>query len=214
ADLAARYGLGAAAVALFLGGLKPRKNLPLLLETWARVAARVPDARLVVGGGGPLRPELERHARRLGVSGRVVFTGYVPEADKVDLLNLADVFVFPSAMEGFGLAVGEAMSCGLPVVASDRGSIPELVVDGEGGRRRHPHGQGGRRAAGALHGQEPALHPSQAPRGHAVARLVRRAPAALRRRARRRVRQRRPHAGGRRPLPPRLRARLRPAPAR
>ena len=133
ADLAARYGLGAAPVALFLGGLKPRKNLPLLLETWARVMARVPDARLVVGGGGPLRPELERYARRLGVSGRVVFTGYVPEADKVDLLNLADVFVFPSAMEGFGLAVGEAMSCGLPVVASDRGSIPELVVDGEGG---------------------------------------------------------------------------------
>src|SRR3989442_1193336 len=133
ADLVARYGLGAAPVALFLGGLKPRKNLPLLLETWARVAARVPAVRLVVGGGGPLRPELERHARRLGVSGRVVFTGYVPEADKVDLLNLADVFVFPSAMEGFGLAVGEAMSCGLPVVASDRGSIPELVVDGEGG---------------------------------------------------------------------------------
>jgi L-malate glycosyltransferase len=43
------------------------------------------------------------------------------------------VFVFPSALEGFGLAVGEAMSSGLPVVASDRGSIPELLVDGQGG---------------------------------------------------------------------------------
>jgi len=133
ADLVDRYGLGTSPVALFLGGLKPRKNLPRLLEMWARVVARVPDARLVVGGGGPLRSSLERRARELGVSGRVTFMGYVPEADKVDLLNLADVFVFPSAMEGFGLAVGEAMSCGLPVVASDRGSIPELVVDGEGG---------------------------------------------------------------------------------
>jgi len=51
----------------------------------------------------------------------------------VDHYNLADVFLFPSALEGFGLAVGEAMACGLPVVASDRGSIPELLVDGEGG---------------------------------------------------------------------------------
>ena len=57
----------------------------------------------------------------------------MPEAEKAEHFNLADVFVFPSAMEGFGLAVGEAMSSGLPVVASDRGSIPELLVDGEGG---------------------------------------------------------------------------------
>ena len=63
----------------------------------------------------------------------MVFTGYVAEAEKAEHFNLADVFVFPSAMEGFGLAVAEAMSSGLPVVASNRGSIPELVVDGEGG---------------------------------------------------------------------------------
>ena len=148
ADLAARYGLGPAPVALFLGGLKPRKNLPLLLEVWARVAARLPEARLVVGGGGPLGADLERRARELGVGDRVVFTGYVPEADKVDLLNLADVFVFPSAMEGFGLAIGEAMSCGVPVVASDRGSIPELVVDGENGMLCDPAAP--ERFAGAL----------------------------------------------------------------
>jgi glycosyltransferase involved in cell wall biosynthesis len=132
-DLVARYGLGPGPVVLFLGGLKPRKNLPLLLDVFARVAARAPAARLVIAGGGPLRADLERRARALGLGSRVVFTGYVPEAEKVDHFNLADVFVFPSAMEGFGLAVGEAMSCGLPVVASDRGSIPEILVDGEGG---------------------------------------------------------------------------------
>jgi glycosyltransferase involved in cell wall biosynthesis len=132
-DLAARYGLGDGPVALFFGGLKARKNLPTLLEAWTRVVARLPAARLVLAGGGDLRPALERRAAALGLGRRVVFTGYVPEADKVDHFNLADVFVFPSAMEGFGLAVGEAMSCGLPVVASDRGSIPELLVEGEGG---------------------------------------------------------------------------------
>jgi phosphatidylinositol alpha-1,6-mannosyltransferase len=80
-----------------------------------------------------LLDDLRRRADRLGVSSSVVFTGYVPEADKAGYFNLADVFFFPSAMEGFGLAVGEAMSSGLPVVVSNRGSIPELVVDGEGG---------------------------------------------------------------------------------
>ena len=133
ADLVERYGLAGATVVLFFGGLKSRKNLPLLLDVFARVAATAPAARLVVAGGGPLRAELERRARAGGLGDRVVFTGYVAEAEKVDHFNLADVFVFPSAMEGFGLAIGEAMSCGLPVVGSDRGSIPEILVDGEGG---------------------------------------------------------------------------------
>lgn len=132
-DLLARYGLAGGTVVLFFGGLKPRKNLPLLLDVWAQVAAAVPGARLLVAGGGPLLPRLEREAERRGLAGSVVFTGYVPEAEKADHFNLADVFVFPSAMEGFGLTVAEAMSSGLPVVASDRGSIPELVVDGEAG---------------------------------------------------------------------------------
>jgi glycosyltransferase involved in cell wall biosynthesis len=132
-DLVARHGVGPGPVALFLGGLKPRKNLPLLLDIWARVAPSAPGARLLIAGTGPLRGPLERRARELGVGDRVGFVGYVSEAEKVDYFNLADLFFFPSAMEGFGLAVGEAMSCALPVVASNRGSIPELVIDGEGG---------------------------------------------------------------------------------
>jgi glycosyltransferase involved in cell wall biosynthesis len=133
ADLVERYGLGDGPVALFLGGLKARKNLPLLLDLWASVVATEPTARLLIVGGGPLRPTLERRARRLGLDATVVFSGYVAEAEKADHFTLADVFVFPSALEGFGLAVGEAMSSGLPVVASNRGSIPELLVDGESG---------------------------------------------------------------------------------
>jgi glycosyltransferase involved in cell wall biosynthesis len=133
ADLLDRYGLRGHPVVLFFGGLKPRKNLFVLLDVWAPVAARLPEARLVIAGGGPLRAGLERHARRLGLEGRVVFTGYVPESEKAAHFNLADVFLFPSAMEGFGFTVAEAMSSGVPVVASDRGSIPELVTDGESG---------------------------------------------------------------------------------
>lgn len=132
-DLVARYGLEGRTVVLFFGGLKPRKNLSLLLEAWRDVTAARPGAKLLVAGGGPLLPRLRRQARRLGLEGAVAFTGYVPESEKVDHFTLADVFVFPSAMEGFGLTVAEAMSCGLPVVTSNRGSIPEIVADGEGG---------------------------------------------------------------------------------
>jgi alpha-1,3-rhamnosyl/mannosyltransferase len=131
--LRARYGLGESRVVLFFGGLKPRKNLGLLLDVWQALAPRFPDTTLLIAGGGPLLPELRQRARRLGLDGRVVFTGYVAEAQKAAHFNLGEVFVFPSAMEGFGLTVAEAMSSGLPVVASNRGSIPELVVDGEGG---------------------------------------------------------------------------------
>lgn len=133
ADLRARYGLGDHPVVLFLGGLKPRKNLFALLDAWAPVAAALPAARLLVAGGGPLLAALRRHAAARGVEASVAFTGYVPESEKADHFNLADVFFFPSSMEGFGLSVVEAMASGLPVVASDRGSIPELFTDGEGG---------------------------------------------------------------------------------
>jgi glycosyltransferase involved in cell wall biosynthesis len=133
ADLRQRYGLGDGLVVLFLGGLKARKNLSLLLDVWAEVARAAPLARLLIAGDGPLLRPLRDRVAAAGLADRVTFTGYVPEAEKAEHFNLADVFVFPSALEGFGLAVGEAMSSGLPVVASDRGSIPELLVDSEGG---------------------------------------------------------------------------------
>jgi glycosyltransferase involved in cell wall biosynthesis len=132
-DLLARYRLAGRRVVLYFGGLKPRKNLGLLLTAWSRLASRHPDATLLVAGGGPLLDELRAQAVRLGLADRVVFTGYVTEAEKADHFNLGDVFVFPSGLEGFGLVVAEAMSSGLPVVASNAASIPELVVDGEGG---------------------------------------------------------------------------------
>jgi glycosyltransferase involved in cell wall biosynthesis len=132
-ELVERYGLRDRPVVLFFGGLKPRKNLFGLLDIWRSAVATQPGARLVVAGGGPLLEPLRHRAEQLGLRENVIFTGYVPEAAKAAHFNLADVFLFPSALEGFGLTVGEAMSAGLPVVVSDRGSLPELVVEGEGG---------------------------------------------------------------------------------
>jgi phosphatidyl-myo-inositol dimannoside synthase len=128
-----RHRLGDGPVALFLGGLKPRKNLRCLLDAWPAVAGARADATLLIAGTGPLEASLRRRAAALGLGDRVVFAGRVAEADKVAYYNAADVFVSPSSLEGFGFTVGEAMSCGLPAVVSDRGALPELVAHGEGG---------------------------------------------------------------------------------
>ncbi len=133
ADLAHRHGLGAGPVVLFLGGLKPRKNLFFLLDVWREVAPLRRDATLLIAGDGPLEGALRRRTAALGPAARVVFSGRVSEAAKVAYYNLADLLVFPSSLEGFGFAVAEAMSCGLPVVVSDQGALPELVEDGKGG---------------------------------------------------------------------------------
>jgi len=143
AALIARHRLEGKLVVLYLGGLKPRKNLAGLLDCWREVARERADAHLVMAGSGPLRGELERRAAALGLDGRVTFTGYVAEEEKVDHYNLADVFLFPSELEGFGFSVAESMACGRPVVASDRGSLPEVLIDGEGGFLADPRDAAG-----------------------------------------------------------------------
>ncbi len=131
--LIARHRLNDRSVVLFLGGLKRRKNLPFLLDLWHEVVKCRPDATLLIAGGGPLEGSLKRRAEKLGLGVTVAFAGRVSEAEKVAYYNLADVMVSPSSLEGFGFTVAEAMSCGLPVVVSDQGALPELVVDGQSG---------------------------------------------------------------------------------
>lgn len=118
---------------LWVGGMKRRKHVDGLLRIWQGVAQEHRTAVLVLVGDGPERPRLERLARRLGIAHRVRFAGYMPWARLPIEYRVADLFVFPSRLEGFGLSVGEAMASGLPVVVSNQGALPELVEDGEGG---------------------------------------------------------------------------------
>ncbi len=115
---------------LFVGLVEPRKNLPALVRAFQVVAAQESSCHLVlVGREGWRVQEVHRLIRELGLENRVHFTGYVPAQDLPAIYNLAEMLVYPSIYEGFGLPVLEAMACGLPVIASNAASMPEVLAD-------------------------------------------------------------------------------------
>lgn len=131
---AARAALGLAGDALVVGSvgrLVELKNHRLLLEQVPALAAAFPELRVVLVGDGPMRGELEAHARALGIEGRTCFTG--ARSDVGALLPALDAFVLPSRTEGLSIALLEACAAGLPIVASRVGGNPEIVDHGNTG---------------------------------------------------------------------------------
>ena len=119
---------------LYVGGLSPHKNLPRLIEAFARADRGEGATRLVlVGDLGDVFhthvPELRAAVSRWGLGDRVHFPGFVPDDDLVYLYNRAYALAQPSLLEGFGLPPVEAMACGVPVLFSRAGSLPEVVGD-------------------------------------------------------------------------------------
>ena len=132
-----RYGLAERFI-LYVGTIEPRKNLPTLIEAFARrrVAGELPHQLVCAGPYGWLSDDIEAQIDRLRIRDAVRFTGYVPFDDLPAIYNLAEMFVFPSVYEGFGLPVIEAMACGTPVVTGD---VPALAeVAGDAAARVHP----------------------------------------------------------------------------
>jgi glycosyltransferase involved in cell wall biosynthesis len=114
---------------LFVGTLEPRKNISGLLDAYLRLRERRPDAPPLVMAGrarAAVRGDLER-VETAPLAGHVSVLGYVSDEDRQRLYREACMLVLPSLEEGFGLPVLEAMACGVPVVISDRGSLPEVA---------------------------------------------------------------------------------------
>jgi glycosyltransferase involved in cell wall biosynthesis len=130
-----RYGI-AGRYLLYVGTLQPRKNLARVIDAFAALAGdpalapTLSDVQLVLAGKrGWLYDDLFAHVTLLGIASRVVFPGYVEEADLPALLSGALALVFPSLYEGFGIPVLEAGACGVPVITSNTSSLPEVAGD-------------------------------------------------------------------------------------
>ena len=111
-------------------GYEPRKNIPLLIEAFARLARDQPALQLVVAAAeAQCRRVFQHLAREAGVGGQTLILGAISGDDLGVLFRLAEMFVFPSEREGFGLPPLEAMACGVPVVALRCSSTPEVLGD-------------------------------------------------------------------------------------
>jgi glycosyltransferase involved in cell wall biosynthesis len=137
AEVRARYDIPGPYL-LYVGTLHPRKGLGFLVNAFAsnvyspasNLQSLFSNLHLVLAGQkGWLYDDLFAQVKRLNLAERVLFPGYVPDADLPALLSGALAFVFPSLYEGFGFPVLEAMACGTPVVCSDGSSLPEVAGD-------------------------------------------------------------------------------------
>ncbi|KMS84374.1 glycosyltransferase family 4 protein [Prauserella rugosa] len=136
AELRARYGLGDRPTVVCVSRLVPRKGQDMLIRALPEIRTRVPDAALLIVGGGPYRSQLTALAEQEGVSEHVVLTGSVPADELPAHYAAGDVFAMPARtrgkgldVEGLGIVYLEASATGLPVVAGNSGGAPETVRD-------------------------------------------------------------------------------------
>jgi phosphatidylinositol alpha-1,6-mannosyltransferase len=135
-----RLGLASRPVVICVSRLVPRKGQDTLIRAWPVVQATVPDAVLLLVGGGPYAGRLRRLARGLGVAGSVIFTGPVPWLELPAYYDAGDVFAMPCRtrrhgldVEGLGIVYLEASATGLPVIGGDSGNAPDAIRAGETG---------------------------------------------------------------------------------
>ena len=121
------------------GRMVERKGFRYLVEAMPYILDKFPNTKLIIGGDGPERKNIENIAKKLGISDKIILPGFIPDEDFPKYMKAADVFVLPSIVDSKGDTEGsatillEAMACGTPVVGTKVGGIPYAIKDGIGG---------------------------------------------------------------------------------
>ncbi len=123
---------------LFIGRLVPEKGVQVLLEAVTYLLPQLPELKLLVGGSGPYTDYLKTRVEELGLVGKVDFLGFLDEVQRNYQLKQADVAVFPSLYEPFGIVALEAMATQIPVIVSDTGGLSEVIAHGIDGYKTPP----------------------------------------------------------------------------
>ena len=113
-----------------LEGREKFKGFDQIIEILPSLSLKIPDLVYMIVGDGTDRERLEKKAEELGVQKQVIFAGYVEEAEKADYYRLADLYVMPSKVEGFGIVYLEALACGIPVIGSKADASREVLQEG------------------------------------------------------------------------------------
>jgi glycosyltransferase involved in cell wall biosynthesis len=126
-SLKSRYNLHSPFI-LFIGAIEPKKNIQVLIRSFYRCIQQQPDLILVIAGKKSWKyQDIFNLILELKLENRIKYLDFIPYSDLPALYSSAEVFVFPSKYEGFGLPPLEAMKCGTPVIVSNRSSLPEIV---------------------------------------------------------------------------------------
>ncbi|MFH0988381.1 MAG: glycosyltransferase family 1 protein [Parcubacteria group bacterium] len=124
-----KYGINSPYV-LFIGRLELKKNIPALVEAFGKFKMKNPSDKhklVLVGTKGRTYPMVDEQIKKFNLENEIIFPGWVGDDDLPIFYNNADLFVFPSLFEGFGIPILEAMACGCPVICSNTTSLPEVA---------------------------------------------------------------------------------------
>ncbi|MBM7854988.1 glycogen(starch) synthase [Desulfohalotomaculum tongense] len=124
-------------IVFYVGRLVREKGVQVLLEAAPKILHYCPGTKFIIAGKGPYTIPLKRQARRMGIESRVYFTGYVDDSTRNSLYKFADVAVFPSLYEPFGIVALEAMAARTPLVVSDTGGLAEIIDHGVNGLKAY-----------------------------------------------------------------------------
>jgi len=136
-DFRRKFAMDNEKIILFMGRLVYEKGIQTLISAMPKILSHYNDAKLIIAGKGGMIDELRAQVNYLGLGNKVYFTGYLGSKDVQKMYKCADVAVFPSTYEPFGIVALEAMLSGTPVVTSDIGGLNEIVEHGVNGMKSY-----------------------------------------------------------------------------